>query len=577
MRIELVKMLLDEGRAPEARDACRRLVQSSPKDPYINHLMSRALLRCAETVPALHYAQTAAALVPGDVDLALEFARLLVICGKSEKAVEVLLKAEKLRPDLASLPGLRSGALIELNRAMEATAAAQRALDLQPGESGRIAQLAACHLNAGYPEDAFALVAPLAERTGEPAMLSGAALLSNYCPGITRQQQQRLHLAYGAALDAAIPAPDRTYTGTRDPERPLRIALISPDLRSHSVAWFIEPFLEHHDRSRLNVFVYQTNALADAVTAKLRKHAHTWRVMDNISDHGLAEVIFGDQIDVAIELSGHTHAHSLACMHTKPAPVMLTYLGYPNITGVSGMSGRVVDAITDPLDWDTDHVGEPLLRTGAPFLCYKPPAAAPLAASAPCVHNGFVTFGSFNNAQKLNKAAIDLWSRVLQAVPGSKLLLKGVAFTEEALRRDVQSRFAEPSRVEILPRAASTADHLKLYDRIDIGLDPTPYNGTTTTCEALWMGVPVITLAGATHASRVSASILTAIGAGELISNDESGYIAAAASLAADHGRLNGYRASLRPAMASSPLCDGPGFCARFEDTIRRSWRQWCT
>jgi predicted O-linked N-acetylglucosamine transferase (SPINDLY family) len=318
--------------------------------------------------------------------------------------------------------------------------------------------------------------------------------------------------------------------------------------------------------------VYQTNALADAVTQRLKPLVHAWRVMDNISDAGLAEVIFSDGIDVLLDLSGHTHAHSLACFHLRPAPVQLTYLGYPNVTGVRNMDGRIVDEVTDPPGCESGFAQacERLVRMKRVFLCYEPPKGCKEAGPPPCASGAGVTFGSFNNAQKLSGATVRLWARLLRETPGSRLLLKGVAFSEEALRQDVLARFAAEgaTNVEILPRAASTAEHLALYDRIDVGLDPMPYNGTTTTCEALWMGVPVVTLAGGTHAGRVGASLLTAVGLEELVATDEAGYVATAKALAADMPRLAAMRAGLRARVAGSPLCDGPGWCREFERVL---------
>lgn len=567
-----VEALLASGRAAEAIEPCRRVVMQSPRDPAAQFLMSRVFMAAGKPDQALHYAQAAAGLVPGEVSLLFHHARLLIICGKAERALSVLDKAARLDATSPAVPAMRAGALLELNRCMEALEASRLACDRSPGDASSVAQMASCLLNVGRPEEAMALLEPLA--TGPdagPEFISGAALVSNYCPDWTRRQQHALHASYGRALARRMgPPPARALA---EPGETLRVGIVSPDLRAHSVAWFIEPFLRHADRSRFRVICYQTNAVADDVTRRLRAMADEWRVMDNISDPGLAQAIADDRIDIVVELSGHTHAHSLPCMHLRPAPRIFSYLGYPNVTGVGGITGRIVDAVTDPPgcdDFGADAACEPLVRMNRCFLCYSPPAGCKEPGPLPMAAGKGITFGSFNNAQKLSTATVRLWSRLLREVPGSRLLLKGVAFSEAALRADVLARFAAEgaTSVEILPRAATTAAHLALYDRIDVGLDPTPYNGTTTTCEALWMGVPVITMAGQTHASRVGASLLTAVGLPELIAADEEGFVRLAQDLAADPGRVAGLRAGLRARVAGSPLCDGAGWCREFERVL---------
>ena len=569
MKMGEVEALLGQGRAAEARVICQRLAQSAPRDPGVQRLMSQALLACGQPAPALHYAQVASALVPGHVGLMLEWANLLIICGKAEKALEVLAKAHKAEPFNVAVLSMRVGALLDLNRCVESLETCEKALAIDPENPGLISQHAACLLNVGRAPEAMTRLLPLAQAPGASSvMVGGAALVSNYCPGWSRADQLALHAAYGSALERELgPTLVREYPPRGDGK--VRLGIVSPDLRSHSVAWFIEPLFEHLDRSKFELVVYQTNALADAVTTRLRALVPMWRVMDTVSDAGLAEAIYADRVDVLVELSGHTHAHSLGCMHLRPAPVQLTYLGYPNVTGVRSMDGRVVDGWTDPVG--VDEAGcEALVRMDRPFVCYKPPREQRAVGPLPCSRLGRVTFGSFNNAQKLNEVTMALWARVLEAVPVSRLLLKGVAFSEVALREQVLARFAAhgADRVEILPRAATTAEHLALYDQVDIGLDPLPYNGTTTTCEALWMGVPVVTLAGGTHAGRVGVSLLEAVGLGELVAGDEAGYVRIAAALAGDVNRLSGLRSGLRARVEGSALCDGVGFCRGFERAV---------
>jgi len=579
-----VRSLLESGEVQEARVACQRLVQSAPKEPALQSLMSHILMLQGQPASALHYAAIASQLAPGEVELLKQWANLLIVNGKSEKAIELLRRDQRfhIHPSVCSLI---STALLDINHCMDALHMASGACLLGRGAPEFDIQHAACFLNTGQPEEAALLLKHLvASPDASPSLLSGFALVSNYSPVFTRTRQADVHRRYGLLWDRLEPTPPRVFANSKDPNRQLRVGIVSPDLRSHSVATFIEPLFIHHDRAAMQLVVYQTNALADAVTARLKKNIKEWRVIDNISDAALAEVIFKDKIDVLIELSGHTHAHSLYCMHLRPAPVQASYLGYPNITGLSQIDWRLVDAHTDPVELDASHDpanGERFARIDPVFLCYQPPSPsdAPLPTPA-SADTGRITFGSFNNVQKLNTYIVEVWSHILKTIPNSRLLLKGVAFTEDEMRENVLKRFMDcgtpPGSVEILPRAKTTKEHLALYARIDIALDPIPYNGTTTTCEALWMGVPVITLAGGTHAGRVGVSLLNAVGLQELIAKDEGDYIALAAKLASDHPRRAEIRASLRAKMSASPLCDGPGFARRFHATLRAMWKEWC-
>jgi len=285
---------------------------------------------------------------------------------------------------------------------------------------------------------------------------------------------------------------------------------------------------------------------------------------------------------VLVELSGHTHAHSLGTFALAPAPVQITYLGYPNTTGMSRINARFVDAHTDP-DGD-EFATERLIRLPGCFLCFTPPKDAPDVEDLPKSGDNAVTFGSFNAIQKLSDACVALWSRVLLANPGSRLVLKANALADERLRGDVVARFVaagiEPSRVVPLPPKATAREHLAAYSQIDIALDAYPYHGTTTTCEALWMGVPVVSRIGDRHASRVGATLLHAVGLGDLCAYNDEQFVSIATTLAQDTLRRKvlsgGGPGSLRAWMAASDLCNGPLFCRRFESAVRSEYVRWC-
>ncbi|MCP2732542.1 O-linked N-acetylglucosamine transferase family protein, partial [Limnofasciculus baicalensis] len=297
------------------------------------------------------------------------------------------------------------------------------------------------------------------------------------------------------------------------------------------------------------------------------------------ADTALATDNRHDSIDVAIDLSAHTCAASPLAFHSRVAPVQMTYLAYPNTAGVRAMDYRIIDSHTDPVGTE-QWCGEKLLRIDPCFLCYTPPAELPEVSPGPSTHDGVIRFGSFNAAAKLSPQALQLWGRVIAAVPNSRLVLKASSFIDPALRDEVRAQLvswgAPADRLDILSPAMATLDHLAMYSKIDIALDPFPYHGTTTTIEALIMGVPVVALAGDRHAARVGASILNAIGMPELVADSENAYVDAARSLATDRQRLASLRDSLRSTLLSSALCDATAHTRRLEHAIRHTWRAHC-
>jgi predicted O-linked N-acetylglucosamine transferase (SPINDLY family) len=294
----------------------------------------------------------------------------------------------------------------------------------------------------------------------------------------------------------------------------------------------------------------------------------------------VAENIREDGIDILVDLAGHTFGHRLLVFARKPAPVQVTWLGYPNTTGMTAMDYRVTDAWVDPPgDGDARHT-ETLVRLSRGFLCYQPLPDSPPVSELPSRATGYITFGCFNNSAKISTPVLDAWSEILKAVPGSRLLLKARQLRDPSLRRhferELQKRGVDPQRVEMLGRIESKFGHLDLYGRVDIGLDPFPYNGTTTTCEALWMGVPVVVLAGDRHAGRVGVSLLTSVNLTELIAETVPEYQRIAVELALNSERLAAYRSGMRERMRQSPLLDAAGFTHAMESAYRDMWRRWC-
>jgi predicted O-linked N-acetylglucosamine transferase (SPINDLY family) len=341
------------------------------------------------------------------------------------------------------------------------------------------------------------------------------------------------------------------------------------------VACFLAHVLEAHDRGQVEVFCYSNSRQADAVTARIRAAADCWREIHALSDEQAAELIREDGIDLLVDLAGHTGDNRLPLFALKPAPVQVTWLGYPDTTGLREIDYRITDAWADPPGRSDELHTEKLVRLPHGFAAYEPQEVAPEVAPLPAEANSFVTFGSFNNFNKLTDECLEVWARILEAVSTARLLLKCGQFDDPAMREEMLARFPS-GRLELVGAQAGQAEHLAQYARVDVALDPFPYNGATTTCEALWMGVPVIALAGNRHAARVGLSMLTRVGLADLVATSQDEYVANAIELAADLSRLRTLRARLRDMMRSSPLTDGRQLAVELQAAYRDMWRVWC-
>jgi predicted O-linked N-acetylglucosamine transferase (SPINDLY family) len=376
-----------------------------------------------------------------------------------------------------------------------------------------------------------------------------------------------------AARHATLLAPTLPHQNDRDPNRRIRVGLVSRDFHQHPVAYFLLPLLRHHDKDRLELICYSDTSSADAITSQIQTLVSDWHEISDQSHDNVAELIRSHRIDVLIDLAGHTGRNRLPVFARKPAPVQITWLGYPNTTGMSQMDYRITDAIADPPGESDRLHAEKLIRLPTCAWCYEPPADAPAMATK----QGAVRFASFNNFAKVSAATVKLWSRVLAAVPDSTLGLKSTGLDEPATQQEIRSRFAAhgtaPQRIQFLGFTRNFSQHLSAYNATDIALDPFPYNGTTTTCEAMWMGNPVVTLRGRSHVSCVGASLLNAAGFAEWVADSEDGYVEICRSLARNGGPG---REQIREKLRESALMDGRRFAREFEESIRTCWKSWC-
>ena len=496
----------------------------------------------------------AIALDPTNVSAHNELGMLLRVGRRLADAEGVLRQALLIQPDLAETHNNLGTVLATRGDDEGARAAFMKALALKPN------------------------LREAADNLANSSLL-GLVYLDDSTPETIFQAHQdwgrRITAQFSGAGRKLIP----TFANSRDSERRLRVGYLSPDFRKHSVSYFFEPLLAAHDAAAVETFCYADVARPDETTRRLEKLAQNWRIVTGCDDAAIQRQIQADAIDVLVELAGHTGGTRLTVLAPKPAPVTVNWLGYPATTGLPTVDYRFTDAEADPPGASDRLHTEELVRLPEGFLCYQPPADAPPIVVTPARKQGFITFGSFNNPRKVASHCFDVWAAILAEIPTARLLLKGTLFIESETRKRFEDEFAKRGigHARVAFRGwVSTAEHLGGYGDVDIGLDTFPYNGTTTTCEALWMGVPVIVLRGTHHAARVGTSLLSRIGLQELIGNNADEYVEKAVTLAKNLERLQALRVDMRNRMSASPLMDGSRFARRFEAALREIWRRWC-
>ncbi len=531
---------------------------------------------------ALHLAQQgqfdqAQTLLPADPDErgldALVLAGLYWNAGQLDAAYTCFVRAcEDLDHPLVINEMARF--LSMQGRRVEAAAYRRRALEKNPDQA---------LLWANLGDDLIAL-----GQTAEGLEhLKRAVTLAPTDPVIGSMWLSSLH--YGEHLDPAVLIQEHLRWGqlfsrtpepaaclNLNPQRPLRIGYVSSDFRSHSVAFFLEPLLQGHDRERVEVFGYGNVTCPDEVTTRLIGQCDHYRDIQATSDEQAADLIRLDRIDILVDLGGHFRGHRLGIFALKPAPIQVTYLGYPDTTGLAQIDYRLIDPWADGPEANA-YYSEKLWRLEEGFLCYRPPEDAPEVGPLPAWDAGGVTFGCFNHNAKITDQVIQLWARILHKVTGSRLLMKFATGSEPTVKERYLLAFEKlgisPNRIEVMGWQP-VGRHWNLYGRVDIALDTYPYHGTTTTCEALWMGVPVISLVGQHHASRVGWSLLNRLGLERCAAHEPQEYVAKAVSLAGQLETLAKLRAHLRVRMAASGLCRAGDFCRGLERAYRAMWQE---
>jgi len=561
------------GQHGKAVELVRVHLRMRPKDP-LNVCLMGVLLRGAGALgESEQWLRRAIALDPGNAAFCYHLGVTLMMAQRRQDAIVQWERATRLQPSFPAGWIALAGGYAEANDSERGIEAGRVAVQLVPGEPGARACLALALARAGRTEDACdAYRAAVDQAPSDPRLHSDFLLTMNYLARPTDAVLEA-HRAFGRACRPHRPA---AWTDPK-PDRAIRIGVMSGDLHDHPVGFFAESLVADRPGD-VEVIAFTTIAPPEGDVAAARIRALFDQVVDvsSLDDAAVDAAMRAARIDVLVELSGHTAGNRLTALASKPAPVIVSAIGYPNTTGLKAVDWRVVDSITDPPGAD-GLCTERLVRLDPCFLCYSPPE---MAAEPAMPGDGPVTFGSFNNAAKVGAECAELWAGVLRSVPGSRLLLKTQTLEDPSargalLRRLTAAGIAE-DRVEVIARSPSRAEHLSLYARVHLALDSVPYNGTTTTCEALWMGVPVVALRGDRHAARVSASLLSAVGRPEWIADDADGFVRIAASLAADRPGLAAIRSTLREEMRTSALLDSKAYARRFHAAMRECWRTWC-
>lgn len=564
------------GELAAAKALYASILQIQPGNPDALHLFGLACHQQGDHATAARYIRQAVDRVPDQPVLRNNLGDALHKAGDLVGAAEQLREALALRPDYPGAHMNLGAVLAEAGDHDGAFVHSLEATRLDPERAEAWFNLGILELDHVAVADAIeSLRTALAIRPAYPMAAQSLLYALNLLPGADPREVADEHRRVAEVLFGTV-VPSTSWP---EPSGKIRLGYVSGDFCAHAVNTFFEPILEHHDISRFEIHCYSDVDKPDAVTDRLRACAHHWREISGWSDSAVTEQIRSDRIDILFDLAGYTKHGRLGVFAAKPARCQISYLGYPNTTGLEAMDFRVVDQYTAPQD-ETVFGTEFLLRMRNGFACFHPPAHAPVVQAAPAASNGFVMFGCLHKLEKLNDSVVKTWARILDENPGSRLLIARDQLDEWHQRR-LQKTFAsfgiEAKRLKLIHLTDPTQSFLDLFARIDVLLDVFPWSGHTIACSALWMGVPVLTLRGTTLASRMVASVLDGLGLNDWIAEDVESYIRIAAELCRDQEGLSRIRAQLRERMERSALRDEVGFTREFETLLESAVQQTAT
>ena len=555
---QIVDLAMQHHRAGDLRGAerlYRQILSQKPNQPDALHLLGVLSADTGRTQEGIALIRQALSLAPSAAEVWSNLGVILTREGRTNEAVEAFRQSIRLRPHVISDFNNLGNALQQAGRAGEAIAAYRTAMS----NRDRMAEAQRPH-----PAD------------WELRASDNLLILLHHDPANDAKAIFADHALWNRLYAAPLAPSIQKHDNERNPDKRLRVGFVSAYLSSYPVGRFISGLLREHDRERFEVFCYSDLREPDATTRALSDWSAQWRDTAALDDGQLAELIHRDGIDLLVDLGMHTRGNRMRAFARRPAPVQITYLAYCGTTGLQTIDYRLSDPYLDPDDSDQPYYSEQTVRLRS-YWCYPPPHQAPEVNEPPSAAAGAeITFGCLNDFGKVNPTTISLWSEVLRSVPRGRLLLHAPTdANRQRASQWFQAEGIEQRRIgftDMLPMP----EYLRQYHRIDIALDPTPWCGGTTTCDSLWMGVPVVSLTGGTAISRGGLSILSQIGLPELVASTPREYARIASSLAHDPPRLASLRRALRDRMRASALMDAPGFARDFESILRRIWRRWC-
>lgn len=543
-RLGKVNKLVKAGRLKEAARLCEKVCEGKGEDGAAWLLLAEVYKQLRAPQRVLQCYRQAVARFPRDPKLLTNYAVFLMAAMRHSEAEPFLRTAANLAPDSPQT-------FTSLGSCLNA--------------QGKTVEAIQCYEEA------------LARIKDAPLLHSNYLIARQYLPVRDRGENLDAHREWEKrhALTMALDGGGREHRA--DLHERLRIGYVSADFRTHSIAYFLRPVIRHHDRARFDIYCYANVSRPDAVTAEFSSLCVNWRNVAELSDRELAGRIASDRIDILVDLAGHTAGNRLEVFAARPAPLQFTWLGYPDTTGLSAIDYRITDHYADPVGFE-DHYVERLARLEGCFVCYEPPSDSPPVDRSAPRRRGEVIFGSFNNLAKINQQVLEAWLSILRRAPESGLYIKNPGLTDPVTRDRLAGFFTDrgidAARIRLGGVNRTTLAHLSEYRHVDIALDTFPYNGTTTTCEALWMGVPVLTVTGNRHATCVGKSLLMAVELGEWVADSQQDYVSRAVKHACGADSSVTPRRALRHRVQCSPLCDYQGFTHRLEALYLDRWHQ---
>jgi predicted O-linked N-acetylglucosamine transferase (SPINDLY family) len=576
---ELANSFKNQGRLEDAVAAYRRALEIAPHHFVLYTNLGAVLQLQGKVAKSALCFQKATELNPADAFAHYGLGDALQELGQWDVAVAAYQRALELEPQQPAIHnGLGSTFMLQ-GKLTEAIQCFEKGIELDSKSAVIHNNLGGAWQNVGRLDKTVACLQTALELKPNDAKARSNLLHTiQYRTGVTLAELATAHAEFERLHAEPLRAEWRPHLLDRDPERPLSVGFMSPCFSQHPVGHFVIQALENLDHEQFRVVCYSDRISPDDLTRRFQAASTVWSETSNLPDSELSEVVRADKIDILFDLAGHTAKNRLLVCARKPAPIQITWADYVGTTGLTAIDYLLADRYEVPAEAEA-YYSERVLRMPNDYICYDPPSSAPAVSPLPALTQGFVTFSSFNHRPKITFEMVEVWAKILQRIPGSRLVLKNRGMNDWSSAVPLRSEFAkhgiEPARIECQGWSAH-AQLLAEYQRIDLALDTFPYNGGLTTCEALWMGVPVVTCPGETFASRHSLSHLSNAGLTESIARDLDDYVELAVALATDLPRLAALRNDLRPRVAASPLCDGKRFANDLMHILRRIWRQWC-